>query len=725
MRLLGGSNPVINPVSILIVAIALSIGWGIRGNYGHETGAMLPGALAAIAVCVLSGREDWRRRVAYFAFFGALGWGFGGSISYMQVISYTHSAYFEPSHEFEFLHDSPLYGFYCLFAMGFLWAAVGGASTALPASLDQKRLTDLVYSFLPLFGIWVVLFLFEWEIIQPSVIADYVSKSWHSLTASGATEIAAQAPVAATGMEPTKMSRHEDLFYWLDSDWFVCAILLTGILVFDLVERRFRGLPWLVFIAAVGSAIGVGVQYLINTLGYADQVSQAIVHVQGDTSKFSADELATNWPNFLPYVESHVGWGVGLILGILLYFAIFGRFAYGSSLYLHLAIGYFVGFLGLSVFGNLHMTPPRGDSWAGITGLLLGGWVYFIRQRLWAPLVASIVCGTIGGLGFSGSAWLKLLAMSLGHPNLISPQAIQQVQEQYQLANDPIPAADEVRQQIQQAWAHYQHANWHSFLEQTYGFINGIGVAVALAILVTRVPTLTQEEPRRRWAEVFCFFFALPILAYINLIKNLNDWVRAAHHTSPGAAPQAVPDMMKAPWFEGVNLSAWAWFTLLFGIASAGILLLAIVQKRHKIAIIPDSWLGRGELLFFLILWVFVIGNFTKALVGFHESRLLTEGIININAVLVTVLLLTCSRPTDDLVLRERPRWMLWIAGSLLVGGLIAGFAPYGETLHIRHVYTNADGKYVPAYIRDHQDIRFGEDANWRVKPNLRGTPHR
>jgi len=715
MRLLGAINPLLHPVSILIIAIALSIGWGIRGNYGHEAGAMLPGALAAIAACVLSGREDWRRRIAYFAFFGAVGWAFGGSLSYMQVISYTHSGYFEEGHAYEFLHDTPLYGFYCLFALGFLWAAVGGASTALPASLEQKKLTDLVFSFLPLFGLWVVLFLFEYEIIPSGQIADFVSTGWHSLKENfsfsnffgaiadswtKAWQAVSASGAEAAGVESTQMSRHEDIFYWLDSDWFVAAVMLAGILVFDLIERRFKAWPWLLLLAGVGAAVGVGVQYGINTLGFSDEVSHAIVHVQGDATKYPVEQLATNWPNFVPYMESHVGWAVGLIAGILLYFGIFGRFAYGSSLYLHMAVGYFVGFIGLAVLGNLHMTPPRGDSWAGITGMLLGGWVYFIREKLWAPLIASIVCGTIGGLGFSGSAWIKLLLVSQGNPNLVS---------------DP---------ETQQAWAHFQHANWHSFLEQTYGFINGIGVAVALAILVSRVPALTAEEPRRRWAEVFCFFFALPVVAYINLIKNLNDWIRVAHHTSPNAAPQAVPSMMKAPLLEGINMSAWAWFTLLFGIASAGLLLLAVVQNRRKIALIPETWVGRGELLFFLILWVFVIGNFTKALVSFHESRLLTEGTITVNAVIVTVLLLIVSRPNDASAIREKPRWWAWILGSIVAAGLLAGFVPYGERMHIERAYTDANGEYKPAGHAN-QDIRFGEKANWRTKPNLRGVPHR
>ena len=47
--------------------------------------------VSEIAGVLMSGRADWWRRVAYFGMFGALGWSFGGSISYMWVIGYTHS----------------------------------------------------------------------------------------------------------------------------------------------------------------------------------------------------------------------------------------------------------------------------------------------------------------------------------------------------------------------------------------------------------------------------------------------------------------------------------------------------------------------------------------------------------------------------------------------------------------------------------------------------------
>ncbi len=56
-----------------LTALALSIGWGIRGNFGHEYGAMIPGALAAMAAVLLSGRSDWVRLTPFFAMFGRWG----------------------------------------------------------------------------------------------------------------------------------------------------------------------------------------------------------------------------------------------------------------------------------------------------------------------------------------------------------------------------------------------------------------------------------------------------------------------------------------------------------------------------------------------------------------------------------------------------------------------------------------------------------------------------
>jgi len=140
-RRIGVASPI-----VILPALALSIGWGIRGNFGHEHGAMIPGALAAMAAVLVTSRADWHRRVAFFALFGALGWAFGGSMSYGQVLGYTHCG------------DPPnvLYGFASLYLIGFLWGAMGAAGTALPAYLSRERLTEILPPFLWFFRVLAI-----------------------------------------------------------------------------------------------------------------------------------------------------------------------------------------------------------------------------------------------------------------------------------------------------------------------------------------------------------------------------------------------------------------------------------------------------------------------------------------------------------------------------------------------------------------------------------------
>jgi hypothetical protein len=118
-------NPLLKPSAIFLVALSLSIGWGIRGNFGHEAGAMIAGALSAIAVALLSARDDWRRRVAYFALLGGLGWGFGGSIAYMYPFAFTESGH----------TASTYYGYFVIFLEGGLWCGMGAAGRAALMSM--------------------------------------------------------------------------------------------------------------------------------------------------------------------------------------------------------------------------------------------------------------------------------------------------------------------------------------------------------------------------------------------------------------------------------------------------------------------------------------------------------------------------------------------------------------------------------------------------------------
>ena len=49
----GGRYPWLG-LALVLPAMAGGMGWGIRGQYGHETGAMVPGVLVALTL-VLAG----------------------------------------------------------------------------------------------------------------------------------------------------------------------------------------------------------------------------------------------------------------------------------------------------------------------------------------------------------------------------------------------------------------------------------------------------------------------------------------------------------------------------------------------------------------------------------------------------------------------------------------------------------------------------------------------
>ncbi|MBK5290247.1 MAG: hypothetical protein JJE04_00950 [Acidobacteriia bacterium] len=138
-----------NSMGLLLVALSHCIGWAVRGNWGHENGAMIPGALSALALVACSGRANWMRRAAWFGFFGALGWSFGGSMSYGIVIGYTKSG----------VGATVAYGLAMLFVIGFLWGAVGGAAVAMTASFEDRRLRDFFPPLIVVFCVWAV---WEW-----------------------------------------------------------------------------------------------------------------------------------------------------------------------------------------------------------------------------------------------------------------------------------------------------------------------------------------------------------------------------------------------------------------------------------------------------------------------------------------------------------------------------------------------------------------------------------
>jgi hypothetical protein len=496
----------------VLTALSLSLGWGIRGNFGHEYGAMIPGALAAMSIALLSGRDDWQRRVAYFAMFGALGWSFGGSMSYMQVVAYTHSGH----------SPSVLYGFACLFVIGFLWAALGGAGTALAAFADRERLTEL---FAPMTAVFVA--------------------------------------------------------------WWLQGVLLVP------------GLHW----------------------------------------KFGPGRLELNWYD--------TDWLAALlaILAVLALAAIRRRLDRGTLLILHMAVGWWAGFLILVNVLGLRMTPPRGDNWSGCLGMTIGAIIYCARNGLAGVTQAGLISGFIGGIGFAAASMLKLVEVNSGF-----------------------------------------ETNWHSILEQTTGLFNGVALAVAMAGPAARAPRLNDHPAVRRGTEVYAVGFVLLLITYLNLRKNPFEWMKV----------KAVAPLM-------AGLPTVSWFDLAYVALAVAILVPLVRHLSTPLALLSASARGKGEWLYLVFLWWMVVGNFERALVAFTPQRLVTEGVIHLNAALCTLLLLLVPGRTRGLssVASATPR----LRRTLALGFAFAVLAVLADWGIVRAIY----GDRFAGHAKLH--IRFGPNA--------------
>ena len=495
--------------AIILVALSLSIGWGVRGNWGHEYGAMIPGALAAMAACVVAGRDDWLRRVAYFAFFGALGWSFGGSISYMIVIGFTHSGDFD--------YGTVRYGFASLFLIGFLWAAVGGAGTALPAVVDRQRLTAFFPPILAVFAAWY--------------FQDWIYH-WGWL-------------------------KQENLKAWFGNDF---AELMADLRTYDV--------DWLAALLA--------------------------------------------------------------IVAVLILAAFRRRLCEPTRLVLYMAGGWWLGFITLTVVFGLRMTPPRSDNWSGCLGMTAGMFVFLIRHRLLAVAWAGALSGLFGGMGFAGSVWLKLV-------NIKSAMLAQET---------------EFLGYTWENWGKLVSTNWHSVLEQTFGFISGIGIALTMGYLSSRTPKVVEEPPAHRWTEPFCILFVMLLITFVNIRKNVEAvWLKVE------SFPKELYYRSAEWWFNAAYLA----------LAITFIWLVWYHRHRRPLPMIPTSWLGRGQLFFLIFLWWIVIGNLSR-LIQMGEQRLITEGVIHLNACLCTLLVFLLPREDRPAVPKAAPDFLRLFRTTAIVG---------------------------------------------------------
>lgn len=278
----GGAAPPLW-LALLLGALAGGMGWGIRGQYGHETGAMIAGVLIGFVVIVLFCREWKSLDAARVVALVAIGISFGGSMTYGQTVGLTHDR--------EILGNWPAlrWGMLGLFIKGGVWFGFAGAFLGMGLGRQRYRARE---TFLIFAGLVALFFLGVYLINQPFDPAQrklpsiYFSDDWH--------------------WEPEKPDLKPRFECW---GGLLTALLGLGI-YFALIkrDRLARNLTVCGFLAgAVGFPIGQSVQafHAWNPDAF-------------DMAWFASIYPHMNWWNLMEIVFGAVA-GCGLLFGVWLH----------------------------------------------------------------------------------------------------------------------------------------------------------------------------------------------------------------------------------------------------------------------------------------------------------------------------------------------------------------------------------------------------------------------
>ena len=122
---------------VVLSAMAGGMGWGIRGQYGHETGAMIAGVLVGCVLVLMLCRGATSLFVARAVAMCALGISIGGSMTYGQTLGLTQDA--DLIGNFAALQ----WGLLGTFVKGAIWIGFAAAFFALALSETRYRPLEL------------------------------------------------------------------------------------------------------------------------------------------------------------------------------------------------------------------------------------------------------------------------------------------------------------------------------------------------------------------------------------------------------------------------------------------------------------------------------------------------------------------------------------------------------------------------------------------------------
>lgn len=132
---------------MLFGALAGGMAWGIRGQYGHETGAMMAGLAVGLVMSLIFCPTGNVRQIARAVAWCSVAMGLGGSMTYGQTVGLTHDA------ELVGNWSALRWGMLGLAIKGGLWIGFGGVFLSMGLSGVRYRVGELLLVWLGVLGL--------------------------------------------------------------------------------------------------------------------------------------------------------------------------------------------------------------------------------------------------------------------------------------------------------------------------------------------------------------------------------------------------------------------------------------------------------------------------------------------------------------------------------------------------------------------------------------------
>lgn len=161
---------------MLFSALAGGMAWGIRGQYGHETGAMIAGLLVSLVLTLLLCPQIRSLAAARAVGLCTLAMGFGGSMTYGQTVGLTHDP------ELVGNYGALAWGMLGLALKGGIWIGFAGIFLGMGLSGVRYRAWEmllLMLSMLALSYVGVFLFNEPFDPAHKTLPLIYFSDDWY------------------------------------------------------------------------------------------------------------------------------------------------------------------------------------------------------------------------------------------------------------------------------------------------------------------------------------------------------------------------------------------------------------------------------------------------------------------------------------------------------------------------------------------------------------------